>query len=364
VTTSGLIAQSYREELKLRRGVPARAGAVAVAVLAVAWPLVLGPRWQAAGVFALIAAIAALGLHITTGLAGQVSLGHAAFVAVGAYTAIWIGEDLGWSWWLWLPGAGVAAAIVGLVIGPFALRLRGLYLAVVTLALLAITQYLAIVWTDRTGGSNGRPAQDLSIFGHRLFDDLSVLGVVTLGSDQQYWFVCLTVLTVLAVAARNLQRTRPGRGWSAVRDRDLAAAVAGVPITRTKVSAFAVGAFCGGIAGALLAAYQSYVVPEQFGLDLSVEYIAVVVIGGLGSVPGVIAGAFFVVILPELIDSLTGLLPLIEDRPSTSGGITVDLLALFLYGLAIVTVLIFEPRGLMGLWERFRNIWRTWPWSP
>jgi branched-chain amino acid transport system permease protein len=190
-----------------------------------------------------------------------------------------------------------------------------------------------------------------------------LFGWLTLNDNQQFWFACLGVLTVLATGARNLQRTKPGRGWAAIRDRDLAAAVAGVPITRAKVSAFAVGAFYGGVAGALLAAYQSYVVPEQFGLDLSVEYIAVVVIGGLGSVAGVVVGAFFVIILPELVTSLTGLLPFIDDRPSTSGGLTVDLVALFLYGLAIVIVLVFEPRGLIGLWERFRAVWRSWPWS-
>jgi branched-chain amino acid transport system permease protein len=362
-TSSGLIAETYRQELMLRRGAPAHAGTLLVAALAIAWPLVLAPRWQTAGVFALIAAIAAMGLHVTTGLAGQVSLGHAAFVAIGAYAAIWMGEDRGWPWWLWLPGSGIAAAVVGLAIGPFALRLRGLYLAVVTVALLAVTQYLWAVWPELTGGFNGRPAQDWSILGHSLFSDLEVLGLITLESNQQFWFACLAVLTILAIAARNLQRTRPGRGWSAIRDRDLAAAVAGVPITRAKVSAFAVGAFYGGVAGSLLAAYQSYVVPEQFGLDLSVEYIAVIVIGGLGSVAGVIVGAFFVVVLPEMVTSLTGWFPFIEDRPSTSGGFTVDLVALFIYGLAIVIVLVIEPRGLMGVWERCRDVFRTWPWS-
>jgi branched-chain amino acid transport system permease protein len=113
----------------------------------------------------------------------------------------------------------------------------------------------------------------------------------------------------------------------------------------------------------LLAAFQSYVVPEQFGLDLSVQYIAIIVIGGLGSVAGVIVGAFFVTILPLVITNLTGLFPFIEERPSTTGGLTVDLVAAFVYGLAIVVVLVFEPRGLMGVWERFRDVWRTWPWS-
>jgi branched-chain amino acid transport system permease protein len=362
-TASGVISETYRQELSLRRGWPAHLGMATIAGIAILWPLVLDSRWQVAGVFALITATAALGLHVTTGLAGQVSLGHAAFVGIGAYASIWMGVDRDWPWWVWLPGGGVVAAMVGVLIGPFALRLRGLYLAVVTVALLAVTQYLWAVWPELTGGFNGRSAQDLVIGGHSLFDDLSVFGAITLNPDQQFWFVCAVLLTVLAIGARNLQRTRPGRGWAAIRDRDLAAAVAGVPITSAKVSAFAVGAFCAGLAGAMLAAYQSYVVPEQFGLDLSVEYIAVVVIGGLGSVAGAIIGALFVIVLPQVVTSLTGLFPFISDRPSATGGMTVDLVALFLYGLAIVVVLVFEPRGLMGVWERFRAIWRTWPWS-
>lgn len=361
--TSGVFAETYRQDLALRRGAAAHTGTVVVAALALAWPLVLSTRWQVAGVFALIAAVAAMGLHVTTGLAGQVSLGHAAFVAIGVYSAVWMGVDKGWAWWVWLPGAGIVAALVGLIVGPFALRLRGLYLAVVTVALLAVTQYLWAVWPSLTGGFNGRSAQPLEIAGHDLFSDLSVFGLITLNSNQQFWFVALAVLTVLAVAARNLQRTKPGRAWASVRDRDLAAAVAGVPITRAKISAFVVGAFYGGVAGALLGAYQSYVVPEQFGLDLSVRYIAIIVIGGLGSVAGVVVGALFVTVLPLLVNGLTGLLPFIEEKPSTSGGFTVDLVSTFVYGLAIVIVLVVEPRGLMGLWERFRDVWRTWPWS-
>ncbi|MEO5723429.1 MAG: branched-chain amino acid ABC transporter permease [Ilumatobacteraceae bacterium] len=360
---SGLFAETYRQDMALRRGSAAHAGMLVIAALAVLWPLVLSPRWQVAGVFALLAAMAAMGLHITTGLAGQVSLGHAAFVSIGVYTAIYLGVDQNLSWWVWLPASGLVAALVGAVIGPFALRLRGLYLAVVTVALLAVTQFLWAVWPERTGGFNGRSTQQFEIFGHNLFDRISVFGLVSLNPTQQFWFVCLVVLTVVSVAARNLQRTKPGRGWASVRDRDLAAAVAGVPITRAKISAFVVGAFYGGLAGALIGAYQSYVVPDQFGLDLSVKYIAIIVIGGLGSVSGVIVGAFFVTVLPLLVNGLTGLLPFLSTKPSTKGGLTVDLVATFLYGLAIVVVLVVEPQGLMGLWQRFRNIWRTWPWS-
>lgn len=360
---SGVFAETYRQDFALRRGAFAHTGTAIVVLLAVVYPLVMSPRWQAVGVFAIIAAIAAMGLHVTTGLAGQVSLGHAAFVGIGCYTAVWMGVDKEWPWWVWLPGAGLVAAAVGAVIGPFALRLRGLYLAVVTVGLLAITQYIWGTWDSLTGGFNGRTAQPMVIFGHDLFTDLDVFGLITLNASQQYWFVCLIVLVVLGYGVRNLQRSRPGRAYASVRDRDLAAAVAGVPVTRTKISAFVVGAFLGGVAGALLASYQSYVIPEQFGLQLSIEYIAMIVIGGLGSVAGVVVGAIFVTALPQLVTSLTGLLPFLSEKPTTSGGLTVDLVALFLYGLAIVVILVLEPHGLMGLWVRFKNVWKTWPWS-
>jgi len=361
---SGVFSTSYRQELALTRGAPAHLGSAAVALLALVAPLVVGKAWTPIGVFALIAAVGAVGLQLLTGVAGQVSLGHAAFLGIGAYAGSWLGADRGFAAYVWLPGAGLAAALVGAVVGPIATRLRGLYLAVVTLALSFIANYVFEVWRDVTGGSVGRSTMRFTVNGTDLLDGvkLPVLGA-ELDGNQAYWYAVLAVLVALAYAARNIQRTRVGRAFLSIRERDLAAAVAGVPVARIKTAAFVTSSFYAGVAGALLAAYQSYVLPTQWGLSLSIQYIAIVVIGGLGSVAGAVVGALFVTALPELVRSLTGVLPFIDERNSPSGGITVELVSQLLYGVMIVVILVFEPAGLMGVWRRFRAFWSTWPWS-
>ncbi len=361
-TRSGIFSRSYRDELALTRGPTAHLGSALVALLAIAFPFVAGSTWQPLGVFAMIAAIGAVGLQLLTGVAGQISLAHAAFLGVGAYTASWLGADQGLPVFIWLPAAGIAAALIGGIVGPIATRLRGLYLAVVTLALSFILNYVFEVWDGLSGGSGGRSAMPLSVNGTNLLDGVVVFGF-HLNANQAYWFVVLAVLVVMGYGARNIQRTRIGRAFLSVRERDLAASVAGVPVTATKTAAFVVSSFYAGVAGALLAAYQSYVLPSQWGLALSIQYIAMVVIGGLGSVAGAVIGAAFVTGLPEVVRSLTGVLPFIEENTSPNGGITVELVSQLLYGAVIVVILVYEPRGVMGVWRRFREFWATWPWG-
>jgi branched-chain amino acid transport system permease protein len=362
-TRSGIFSTTYRQDLALRRGLAAHAGAVAVGLGLVALPLVAPARWQPVAVFALIAGIGAIGLHVLTGLAGQVSLGHAAFLGVGAYTATWLGADQQLPAWVWLPGAGLAAAVLGGLVGPVATRLRGLYLAVVTLALTFVAGWVWTVWESLTGGaSTGRSTMRFSIGGTDLLGGVTLAGV-ELDGDQTFWYVTLALLTLAAITARNLQRTRIGRAFASIRERDLTASSAGIPVTRIKTTAFVVSSFYAGVAGALLAAYQSYLLPGQWDLWLSIQYVAMIVVGGLGSVSGAMLGAAFVVVLPELVVSSTGVLPFVEERPSSTGGISVELLAQLLYGAATVAVLVWEPGGIVGLWERFRSFWRTWPWS-
>lgn len=361
---SGVYSTSYRHEIALHRGGPAHLGSAVVAILLLVAPLVVGRSWQPIAVFALIAAIAAVGLQLLTGLAGQVSLGHAAFLGVGAYTASWLGGDRGLPVIVWLPAAGLVAALLGGLVGPIATRLRGLYLAVVTLAVSFIATYVFEQWRDLSGGSSGRSTTRLTVNGTDLLDGvtLPVLGV-DLNGNQAYWYFVLGVLVVLGYAARNIQRSRMGRAFLSIQHRDLTAAVAGIPVTSTKTLAFAVSSFYAGVAGALLGAYQSYVLPTQWGLTLSIEYIAMIVIGGLGTVWGAVVGAAFVKALPEIVRSIAGVVPFIEKESSPTGGFTVELVSQFLYGAAIVAVLVFEPRGLHGLWVRFKSFWQTWPWS-
>ncbi|GAA3447964.1 branched-chain amino acid ABC transporter permease [Planomonospora venezuelensis] len=312
-----------------------------------------------------VAAIGAIGLNIVTGYAGQVSLGHAFFVAVGAYTAAAVsgdpgGRTLGFgitSMLVWLPAAGAAAALAGVLVAPLAARLRGLYLAIVTLGLVFLGEHVFKEWDHLTGGPGvGRPAAVPELFGFR-FDADSALGT----RAQSLYMLMLVLLVVFAVAARNLARSRIGRAFSAIRDRDIAAEVIGVPLTRYKTLAFAISSGYAGCAGALMYTVTGFFDPGSFNLLMSVQFIAMVLIGGVATVSGAIAGALFVTLLPRITQELPALLPFVSaDTTQTPNVFQIQVA---LYGLLIVLFLVFEPRGLFGIWIRARAYWKSWPFS-
>ncbi|MFI6322394.1 branched-chain amino acid ABC transporter permease [Nonomuraea sp. NPDC050556] len=334
-------------------------------LLAFALSVVLVDRSLEVLAGAYVFAIGAIGLNIVTGYAGQVSLGHAFFVAIGAYTAAALsgapgGKVLGFGIaevWIWLPVSGLVAAFFGVLVAPLATRLRGLYLAVVTLGLVFLGEHIFKEWDQLTGGPGvGRPAAIPQLFGVRLDAD-GLLGT----REQQLYLLMLVLLIVFALAARNLARSRVGRAFSAIRDRDIAAEVMGVGLTRYKVLAFGISSFYAGCAGALLYSVAGYVEPGSFSLLMSVQFIAMVLIGGVATVSGAIAGALFISLLQPLTRSLPALLPFINgDTTQTPNVFQVETV---LYGLLIVLFLIFEPRGLFGIWIRVRNYWKSWPFS-
>lgn len=312
---------------------------------------------------ACVTAVGAIGLGLVTGYAGQVSLGHAFFIAIGAYTAAVIsgdpqGRTLGLGVQeieIWLPAAGIAAALAGVIVAPLATRLRGLYLAIVTLGLVFIGQHILGEWRAVTGGSGlGRPAPVPALFGQRL----DVTGPAFTRDQKLYWLM-LVVLVVCAFAARNLARSRVGRAFAAIRDRDIAAGVMGVNLSRYKTVAFAVSSFYAGCAGALLYVASGFFTPDSFNLEMSVLYVAMVLVGGAGTISGAILGAFFFTYLP----TLTRLIP--ADVLSTAATDTPNIFQFqaVLYGALIIVFLIFEPRGVFGLWLRARNYWRSWPFT-
>jgi branched-chain amino acid transport system permease protein len=351
----------------------------------------------------LIFAIGALGLHILSGLTGQVSLGHAFFMGVGAYTAAVLGGDvgkatigLGLPIWIWLPAAGIVAALVGALVAPTAVRVRGIYLAIVTLGLVFIGEWLWRNLVDVTGGSqSGRsfPELDLRLWKEEepfisFSSDGPWFGVELSGEAKTYLFLLLLTI-VFVVVTKNIQRTRTGRSFMAIRDRDVAAEVMGVPEAKSKLISFAISSFYAGIAGALLGAFASRLIPESFGLLLSVQFLAILLVGGLGTVTGTLLGAVFVTTLPRLVqdftdwmartaESSTGLVSnvldifvstgtgdfgLVSTSPGTSPGLNVSQLNLVLYGVLIIVFLIFEPLGLYGIWLRIRNYWKGWPFT-
>lgn len=315
---------------------------------------------------ALVTAIGVIGLGLVTGYAGQVSLGHAFFLGVGAYTAAVIGGDpqgrhLGYGITevlVWLPAAGIAAAVMGVIVAPLATRLRGLYLAIVTLGLVFVGGHVFNEWVPVTGGRDlGRSAQQPTLFGYEL-------GVTDefLSRDQKLYWLMLAVLVVLAFAARNLVRSRVGRAFTAIRDRDIAAGVMGVNLARYKTVAFGVSSFYAGCCGALLYVVPGFFVPNTaFNLEVSVLFIAMLLVGGAGTITGAILGAFFFTFLPVITGLLPDLVPFISDNAAESPN--VYQLDFVLYGALVIVFLIFEPRGLFGIWLRIRNYWKAWPFS-
>lgn len=306
--------------------------------------------------------IGGIGQNLVTGYAGQVSLGHAFFLGLGAYTATFVGGEgtqslrgLGLEMWVWLPAAGLVPAAVGFAVAPLAARVRGLYLAIVTLGLVFLGEHVFRVSRTLTGGAGvGRRAAPAEVAGFSFGR----------GGSQEFFWLCLALAVALAVVAKNLARSKDGRAFAAVRDRDLAASVMGVPLTRTKVWAFTVSSFYAGIAGALLATHLTHVQPEFFNIFLSVEFLAVILIGGVATISGSILGAVFVVLLPRFVQTLSGQVPFISG-PGAEGPVLVTTFQLetILFGGLIVLFLVLEPRGLFGLWLRVRNYWKAWPFS-
>ncbi len=358
----------YEADSAIFRNNTQRFWALAGLVVALVLPLWLPRDWMILLSRAYVASIGVIGLNLVTGYAGQVSLGHAFFLGVGAYAGAAMGGAAGREIWglgldmlIWVPAAGLVAALLGALVAPIAVRLRGLYLALVTLGLVFLGEHVFREWESLTGGAaTGREPAQLKLLGYR-FDLDGTLGGVTVRKEQQIYWVMLILLILMAFLAKNLVRTRLGRAFAAVRDRDIAAAVMGIDLTRTKILAFAVSSFYAGVAGALLFTVTGFVNAASFNLLLSITYIAMVVIGGAASIAGSIMGALFITLLPRIIDALGDVLPFFET--ASTGLLSTAQLERIMFGLLIVAFLILEPLGLNGIWIRIRNYWKAWPFS-
>ena len=357
--------RTYGQQLALFNTRPKLVGVAAIVLAALSMVFVLTDSFLQTLAIAFAFAIGALGLNIVTGLAGQVSLGHAFFLGVGAYTAAAIsgdpeGRTIGFgvtNILVWLPAAGLVAGLAGVLIAPLATRLRGLYLAIVTLGLVFIGEHIFRQWSDLTGGSGvGREGAVAELFGV----ELAANGEFLTG-DQKLYLVTLVLLCLFALGARNLARSRVGRSFAAVRDRDMAAEMMAINLPRTKTLAFGISSFYAGCSGALVYSIIGFFEPNSFNLLLSVEIIAMVLIGGAGTVSGTIMGALFISLLPTLTRELPAYVPFISA--SVTDTPNVFQLESILYGLLIVGFLLFEPRGLFGIWIRIRNYWKGWPFS-
>ncbi|HXH03778.1 MAG TPA: branched-chain amino acid ABC transporter permease [Candidatus Competibacteraceae bacterium] len=291
--------------------------------------------------------IAALGLNILVGFTGQISLGHAAFFGFGAFASAWMNNNFAIPVWLSIYLAGVLTTAVGMIVGVPAGRIKGLYLAIATLASQFILEdfFARAEWF--TGGSSGALAQPFTLFGY------------TFNTDQSYFYVVLAYTVVMYLCGANLMRSRDGRAFVAVRDHYLSAEIMGINLTKYRILSFGVSSFYAGVGGALYGHYLGFVSAEGFTILLSIQFLAMIIIGGLGSVMGTLLGTTFMVLLPELMEALSQLAGGV--LPGLSQGIAyVKQMAI---GLAIILFLIFEPDGLVHRWRLIKAYWKLYPFS-
>lgn len=310
-------------------------------------PLLLGSRIIAIATVMLIYAIVVVGLQINTGYAGQINLGQAAFMGVGAYTAAILAAKAGAPFWLAIPLGGVSSAAFGFIFGLSAARIKGFYLALSTIAAQFIFHF-AILNLPQSwlGGSNGVAVHRPEIFGAKFTDDSAM------------YYLSLIVAAVMICGAYGIIRSRHGRAFVAVRDDDVASGMMGINIARTKAVAFLLGAFYAGIGGALWAYYVRFIAVDQFTLIMSIWFIAMIIVGGMGSITGALVGVFVIKAVQELITNIGP--ALVQNYPFLSGDIVFAAMNVFL-GSVIAAFLIFEPRGLMHRWNILKRSYRLWP---
>ena len=349
---SGVFKTSYAADMALYPLPIARWTVAALVVLfAVILPLSLHEYYLSIINLSLIAVVGALGLNILVGYTGQISVGHAAFMSVGAYTAANLAVKLGLPFWITLPAGGLMAALIGAIVGIPSLRIRGLYLAIATLAGQLIIEWIINHTPAISGGAQAsiqvpRP----SLLGHEL------------RTQGQLYFFLLFFAALAIVATLNLVRSRIGRAFIAIRDQDIAAEIIGINIYRYKLLAFAISSFYAGVCGVLYTYYLGIANYEQFQIGVSIDFLAMIIIGGLGSVLGSILGAVFVTMLPIALrlamEPLAGLFFSVGEMSSVIASTR-----LVLFGGLIIFFLVVEPEGLNRLWRNIRNYFRVWPFS-
>jgi branched-chain amino acid transport system permease protein len=293
-----------------------------------------------------LAAIGALGLMILTGYCGQISLGHAAFLAIGAYTTVILTLHLNAPFIVVVPTAAISGAIVGFIVGLPSLRFRGVYLAISTLAM-----HYAIIFAATTYQSNFTRSASAGI----TIPDPSI-GPFVLKGDLKWYYFLLVMVTLVTIACVNLMRTRPGRAWMAIRDREIAAEALGINLARYKLLAFMVSSTLASMSGSLMAYYSNVVTVEAFTLELAVIYVAMIIVGGMGSILGALMGAVFITLLPYGIDTAFEFLPRSWRFGSTVFGVQVGAV-----GACIILFLLFEPKGLAEIWRRIETYFDRWP---
>jgi branched-chain amino acid transport system permease protein len=343
---SGYFKQRYAELVVLTDSPAVKGWTVALVVALVLAPYVLSTYLLSHLTMILFTLVGALGLMVLTGFTGLISLGHVGFLMLGGYA-----YAIGVTRWGLPPEAAlvlsaVLPAVFGLIVGIPSLRLHGLYLAITTLAFAHIVSAAILAGGKFTGAGAG------------IMVDRPVILGVSLASDQAFYWFCLAMSIGAVLVVLNLRRTRTGRALVAIRDNDIAARTMGISLVRYKLLAFLISAALTGVAGALMGIYMGIVSVEGYPFLLSIEALAIIIVGGIGSVLGAVFGTVFIVTMPELVSSLMATLGgRLQDLMTTSA----HEVKTILYGLAIIAFLRFDPRGLRGIWHDLRHAWVFWP---
>lgn len=339
--------RNYQQDRRIFSSPTARLSLAVFGLLMLTLPLWAGKYLVFVACVAGVSIIGALGLNVLTGMTGLISLGHAAFMGLGAYTAAILSAKAGWPMILCVLSGASLSAITGAIVGIPTLRLKGLYLVVTTLAFQFIVQHVIYHWESLTQSDKGIKLVEPTLFG------------LSLGSYSSFYYVILFFAVVVAILVKNLAMSRTGRALVAVRDRDIAAEIIGIHLAKYKILAFVVSSFVAGLAGALYAYLLGLIAPDHFTFNQSVLYIAMIIVGGMGTILGTIMGAVFMVLLPEVINAVSG--PLASAWPALApriGGVSV-----VVYGLVIILFLLLEPEGLFGIWIRLKRYFKTWPYT-
>jgi branched-chain amino acid transport system permease protein len=337
--------ESYAADEALLGNGDQKRGLVALFVLLVLFPFMAGPYWIYLACLVGINVASATGLNILTGFTGLVSMGQAAFMGVGAYTVAWLEINLGTPFVLNLVLGGVMAGLAGMVVGVPSLRVKGLYLAIATIAASVILHFVFQNWTSVTGGVTGLSMPAANFFG------------IELNEPRELYWLIMPVSALMVLGATNIFRTRIGRAFIAIRDRDISAEVLGIPLLRYKLISFGLSSFYAGVAGGLWAYFFRVITPESFPLMMSIFFLAAIIVGGMGSILGGILGAVFMTLVPEALKIGVGWLsPILPDAVALLSPVRT-----IVFGALIVGFLIFEPQGLAEIWRRIRRVFHLWP---
>ncbi|NOY99337.1 MAG: branched-chain amino acid ABC transporter permease [Chloroflexi bacterium] len=344
---SGIFHSTYEKDMALRKTHTQKIRIAIVIIFVLAFPFFANRYFLTLANQVGIAIIGAIGLNILVGYTGQISLGQGGFMAVGAYAAGILTARMGMPWWGSTIAACFITALIGTLFGIPSLRLKGLYLAIATLAAQEIILWVVTHWRALTGGVDALVVPDPMLFGLRM------------NTDFNFYWVTWGLVAVVTILTVNLFRTRFGRAFIAIRDQDIAASVMGVDLFKYKLLAFAISSFWVGLAGALTAHYRNIVTWERFTVDISVLYLAMIIIGGLGSVTGSYLGATFMTLLPAVLTNLgravKSVLPVIDS--------IIPFIQQATFGIVIILFLIFEPEGLNKMWKDLKDYFRLWPFS-